>query len=217
VSKQHWLVYPLMMVARFTLYKHSWRVIFWPRPHEPAPRHVPFRNLEAAALCAFATWVLFVALSMPSWAERVGWVLISHASAGLLHVQIIISHWAMAMYEGRPQNDADDEWFKTQLKTTMDVATPEWLDWVHVGLQFQIEHHLYPRVPRTSLRATREDVRAICKKHAIRHHEPSFWQANVETIQALRAAASAARSATKGKDGFYRAAAAALWESATVG
>ena len=75
-------------------------------------------------------------------------------------------------------NDADDEWYITQLKTTMNFDTPPaplcgiavtlgasltgtrfsvamlfWrLDWVHIGLQFQIEHHLFPRLPRHNLR-----------------------------------------------------------------
>lgn len=99
----------------------------------------------------------------------------------------------------------------------MNVATPQCLDWVHIGLQFQIEHHLFPRIPRTSLRMARSGVRAICAKHGIHYHEPTFWRANVETVCALRDAASAARSATKGSDGFYRAAAVALIDSATVG
>lgn len=217
VSYQHLFLYPLMAVARFTLYKHSWRTIFFPRPHEPYSKHTPYRNLEAGALVAFATWVLWVSWCMPSWVESVLWVLLSHAVAGILHVQIIISHWAMATYEGRPQNNPEDEWYRTQLATTMDVLTPTWLDWIHIGLQFQIEHHLYPRVPRTSLRVVREGVRAICTKHAIHYHEPTFWRANVETVKALRQAAHDARSAVKGNDGFYRAAAATLFDSAIVG
>jgi acyl-lipid Delta6-acetylenase / acyl-lipid (9-3)-desaturase len=200
-----------MMIARFTLYKHSWRVIFFPRPHEPVKP--PFQRLEAASLCFFASWVITVALCRPSWAEAVAWVLLSHAVAGILHVQIIVSHWAMETYHGRPQNDASDEWFRTQLKTTMDVKTHPLLDWVHIGLQFQIEHHMYPRLPRHSLRAAREGVIAICKRHSLQRHEPSFWRANVETVQALRSAASSAFAASKDSDGYYRASGISVWAS----
>ena len=47
----------------------------------------------------------------------------------------------------------------------MNVATPPPLDWVHIGLQFQVEHHLYPRLPRHNLRAAREMVREVVHKH----------------------------------------------------
>jgi delta8-fatty-acid desaturase len=58
-----------------------------------------------------------------------------------------------------------------QIATTMDVTCPEWLDWLHGGLQFQIEHHLFPRVPRHNLRKVRYLVKAHCKKHDIYYHE----------------------------------------------
>ena len=54
-------------------------------------------------------------------------------------------------------------------------------------------------------------MRAVCAKHAIHYHEPSFLQANVETIQALQAAAAVARKATKDPThGFYTS---ALWDA----
>merc|ERR1711906_92620 len=81
----------------------------------------------------------------------------SHGVAGILHVQIVLSHWSMHSYEGRAYTGADDEWYITQLRTTMNVATDPLLDWTHIGLQFQVEHHLfYPlmyRRPLESLRA----------------------------------------------------------------
>ncbi|OLP98308.1 Delta(8)-fatty-acid desaturase 2 [Symbiodinium microadriaticum] len=60
------------------------------------------------------------------------------------------------------------------------LSLPTWsetLDWVHIGLQFQIEHHLFPRLPRHNLREARTLVKEVCKKHNIRYHEPGFFQA----------------------------------------
>uniref|UniRef100_A0A7S4B931 Cytochrome b5 heme-binding domain-containing protein n=1 Tax=Chrysotila carterae TaxID=13221 RepID=A0A7S4B931_CHRCT len=186
VGHQHILFYPLMMVARFNLYAQSWIMVL-------SKQQMHYRKTEAAALTLYAAWVLALALSLPTWGQTAMWLLVSHATAGLLHVQIVISHWAMETYHGHAYNDETDEWFITQLKTTMNVATPPLLDWVHIGLQFQIEHHLFPRLPRHNLRKARELVRPLCAKHGIHYHEPSFWQANVETLRALRSAAFAAR------------------------
>uniref|UniRef100_A0A7S2LV63 Fatty acid desaturase domain-containing protein n=1 Tax=Zooxanthella nutricula TaxID=1333877 RepID=A0A7S2LV63_9DINO len=202
VSNQHIVFYPMMALARFNLYAQSLIQLC-------SPEVVHFRKVELSALAVYFAWVAKVALSMPSWVEVVGWLLVSHAVAGILHVQIVISHWAMETYHGHAYNDDKDEWYITQLKTTMNVATPPALDFVHIGLQFQIEHHLYPRLPRHNLRKARELVMEVCKKHGIHYHEPGFWQANVETVQTLLAAARAARASKRGTSGFYES---ALWD-----
>ena len=138
--------------------------------------------------------------------------------SGILHVQIVLSHWSMHTYEGRAYNGADDEWYVTTMRTTMNVDTPPLLDWVHVGLQFQIEHHLFPRLPRHNLRIARDMVRAVAAKHfppgsaactrlfplGHAYHEPGFWEANVEMWRSLKRAAHAARAAERGADGFWK-------------
>ena len=92
-----------------------------------------------------------LASSLPSLAHACAWLALSHAAAGVLHVQIVLSHWTMSTDEG----DCGDCWYGRTLRTTMDIATPRALDWAHVGLQFQIEHHLFPRLPRPRLREAR--------------------------------------------------------------
>mmetsp|Transcript_59198 Transcript_59198/g.183831 ORF Transcript_59198/g.183831 Transcript_59198/m.183831 type:complete len:557 (-) Transcript_59198:226-1896(-) len=202
VSHQPIVFYPMMMVARFNLYAQSWIQLM-------SKEHVHYRCLEIGALLLYAAWVLTVALSMPTWRQTAGWLAMSHAVSGILHVQIVISHWAMETYHGHAYNDDKDEWYITQMKTTMNVATPPLLDWVHIGLQFQIEHHLYPRLPRHNLRKARELVKAVCKKHGIHYHEPGFFQANFETMRALISTAQSAQNSKRGDSGFYES---ALWD-----
>ena len=86
---------------------------------------------------------------------------ICHLTSGLLHVQILLSHVAMhycADGHGTTEaitapkgNDAAG-YYEWQALSTMDVDCPPWMDWFHGGLQFQLEHHLFPRVPRWHLR-----------------------------------------------------------------
>lgn len=205
VSNQHYIFYPVMLVARFNLYIQGWRLILSPTGGE-----LRYRRTEAAALLIFGVWVSSLVLTLPTWAETVGWVLISHATTGLLHVQIAISHWAMHTYHGHGYNDASDEWYITQLRTTMNVLTPPILDWFHIGLQFQIEHHLFPRLPRHNLRTAQKLVRAVCDKHAIHYNEASFFRAQTETIACLRVAAVASRvNAHDPKHGFSHS---RLWD-----
>lgn len=49
------------------------------------------------------------------------------------------------------------------------------MDWFHGGLQFQIEHHLFPRVPRRNLRRIAPAVKKFCKKHDLPYRSADFW------------------------------------------
>ena len=48
------------------------------------------------------------------------------------------------------------------------------MDWWYGGLQYQIEHHLFPRAPRHNLRKIVNRVRPFCKKHGVPYMSVSF-------------------------------------------
>merc|ERR1719311_1426157 len=198
VSYQHLFFYPLMLVGRWNLYAQG--LIYLIAQHDKTH----FRKTELVGVAAYFSWVFGVALSMPTWAQSVAWVMVSHAVAGILHVQIVLSHWSMHSYAGRAYTGPDDEWYITTMRTTMNVATPPLLDWMHIGLQFQVEHHLYPRLPRHNLRIARDMVREVVE----RHFPKGSPECKLEMWRALKQAALAARSAKKGDHGFWES---ALW------
>jgi len=206
VSFEHIFFYPIMMVARFNLYAQSLIQLCAKEP-------LHYRQRELICFAVYFLWIGKLVLSLPTWKETIGWLLVSHAVSGLLHVQICCSHFSMEKYHGHAYNDEKDEWYITQLKTTMNFDTPPMLDWVHIGLQFQIEHHLFPRLPRHNLREARRLVKEVCKKHQIHYHEPGFFQANLETLQCLWHTAKAARLTKKGDSGFYES---ILWDGLTL-
>ena len=46
------------------------------------PDKTHYRKTELAGVAFYFGWVFGVALSMPTWAETFGWVMVSHAVAG---------------------------------------------------------------------------------------------------------------------------------------
>lgn len=217
VSYQHLFFYPLMMIGRANLYAQG--LIYLISQNDKTH----YRKTELAGIGVYFAWLIGLVLSMPTWAQSVSWVMVSHAVAGILHVQIVLSHWSMHTYEGRSYNSKDDEWYITTMRTTMNVATPPFLDWAHIGLQFQVEHHLFPRLPRHNLRIARDLVKEVVNKHfppgsdeckrlfplGVAYHEPGFFAGNYEMYSALKQAALAARSAKRGNHGFWQC---ALWD-----
>jgi cytochrome b involved in lipid metabolism len=203
VSYQHLLFYPLMAFGRINLYVQGFVYILSGHDRHHYPK------LELLGLCSFFAWVGVLAKVQPSWSLAVGWIIVSHAVSGILHVQIVLSHWSMETYKGSPYTSKETEWYLMQMRTTMNVDTHPLLDWAHIGLQFQLEHHLFPRLPRHNLRKARVLVKAICEKHGIHYHEPGFLQGNLEMCRALKTAALAARKTTRGDGGFFHS---KLWD-----
>ena len=172
---QKYTYYPIMALARFNLYLLSWCHLCSPRATQLGAAWWT-RPVELVFMACY--WFIFgyllVWCTLPSWPIRIGFVLISHLVTMILHVQITLSHWGMPTSDLGPT----ESFPQRQMRTTMDVECPAWLDWVHGGLQFQAVHHLFPRVPRHNLRRGQELVREFSKKTGVRYHCYGFVEGN---------------------------------------
>ena len=71
--------------------------------------------------------------------------------------------------------------FEHQVVTSRTIASPRALDWLFGGLNFQIEHHLFPQVPSARLPAVQAIVRAHFARNGIDYHGVS-WGSAVRSI-----------------------------------
>ncbi|KAJ3343742.1 hypothetical protein HDU93_006654 [Gonapodya sp. JEL0774] len=83
-----------------------------------------------------------------------------------------------------PENE---DWATKAFRTTLDVECPEWMDWFHGGLQFQLEHHLFPRLARNKLRKVRPYAAALAAKHGLKLESQSFVDGNLRTFRNFQA------------------------------
>ncbi|SPO05488.1 related to delta-5/delta-6 fatty acid desaturase [Cephalotrichum gorgonifer] len=184
VPLQHYTYYPIMGVARFNLYFLSWlHVISSKSSTLGSTKAWWIRPGEALFMACF--WYIFgyrlIICTLPTWPVRVAFVLVSHIVTMPLHVQITLSHWAMST-----SDLGDTESFpQRQLRTTMDVDCPAWLDFIHGGLQFQAVHHLFPRVPRHNLRKVQVLVREFCAETGIPYSILGFVDSNAKVVSRL--------------------------------
>ena len=182
VQYQKYTYYPIMGIARFNLYLLSWLHLLSPRSSNLGAMAWT-RPTEIGFMAAY--WFLFgyclLWRTIPTWTLRVLFVLVSHIVTAPLHVQITLSHFGM------PTADLGEaESFpQRQLRTTMDVDCPEWLDFIHGGLQFQAVHHLFPRVPRHNLRKLQKLVREFCADTGIEYKILGFVDGNKEVLGRL--------------------------------
>ena len=170
VSYQHLYFIPVLCLGRFNLYIQGIIHLCTKKTRGPL-------ILEAGAQIIFFTWYISLLLNgFDNWPARIIHFCITHFGSSLLHLQITLSHFASHTFEGMPP---ENEWMITQLDGTLDWDCPEWFDWFHGGLQFQIEHHLYPKVARKNLRKVREIIRPLAKDLGITYVLPGGF---LETI-----------------------------------
>ena len=73
---------------------------------------------------------------------------------------------------GQPNHD-----WQHQLATTRDLELPRAISFFFVGLDYQVEHHLFPRIPHQHLPLAARITRAWCHRHHIEHHREPYLAA----------------------------------------
>lgn len=177
VQHQHQFYYFVMLFARFNLFFNSYCFL------ANSKKQNQFRNLEILALIGFWTCLGTLLYLLPTNPIRLMYILLSFAVTSPLHVQIVLSHFAqstedLGLTESFPHR---------QIRTTMDVSCPSYLDFLHGGLQRQVTHHLFPRMPRHNLRrATEEFVKPWCELEGLAYDRFEFGKGNLRVLRVLK-------------------------------
>jgi linoleoyl-CoA desaturase len=70
------------------------------------------------------------------------------------------------------QNKLEDEWAVHQLKTTANFATHnKVISWLVGGLNFQVEHHLFPKISHVHYPAISKIIKKACEDFGITYIE----------------------------------------------
>ncbi len=76
-----------------------------------------------------------------------------------------------------PERTAGLGFLHQQVLTSRNLRGPLFTTFLFGGLDTQIEHHLFPTMPRANLRRARTLVRAFCDERVIAYAEESPWRA----------------------------------------
>ncbi|TLQ41927.1 fatty acid desaturase family protein [Streptomyces marianii] len=91
-------------------------------------------------------------------------------------------------HKGMPVRDGDSEpdWLSRQVLTSRNIRSSRVHDFLYGGLNYQIEHHLFPTMPRPNLRKVRPLTRAHCATQDLPYYEVSATRSYVEVLAHLR-------------------------------
>ena len=77
------------------------------------------------------------------------------------------------------------DFLRLQVLASRNVKAHPITDIVYGGLNYQIEHHLFPSMPRNHLRKAQKIVRAFCAEKSIPYYETTVIGSNVEILKYL--------------------------------
>ena len=161
--------------------------------------------VERRAVRSRAWWVESVLLAghLGGYLTAVFWVLpIGQATAfvavhqGLLGLYLGCSF--APGHKGAPQlaAGAQVDFLRRQVITTRNITGGRWLEWAMGGLNFQIEHHLFPTMPSPNLRHARPLIRAFCDTHELPYDEATLPGCYAQVLRYLHRVGAAAEPRT---------------------
>ncbi|WP_346742751.1 acyl-CoA desaturase [Spongiactinospora sp. TRM90649] len=158
--RQAYLFFPLLTLEGLNLHVSSFRALFRPS--------LKRRGLEATMLIGHVVFgVGAVFLALPP-AEGVLFLLVHQAVFGVyLGCTFAPNHKGMPMLRG----DDRPDFLRRQVLTSRNVTGGRLVDYALGGLNYQIEHHLFPSMPTPNLRKARPIVREYCAELNIEYSE----------------------------------------------
>ena len=140
-----------------------------------------FPILERIGLILHYCWLGAVLYQMP-FLNAFAYFMVSQTSCGLFLATVFgLGHNGMAVY---PADERPDFW-KLQVSTTRNVTSNFFVDWFCGGLQYQVDHHLFPMLPRHNLPKVHTLVESFCKDQGVTYHEANMWDGTVEVLSHL--------------------------------
>ena len=146
----------------------------------------PTRNLEWALVGVHWSWVIMLLLQAPTVLHGVAIWLMAAILEGALHIQLTISHYPSPWAS---KEDLKESFIKHQILHTGNIPWAACLDFLGLGLQFHIEHHIFPKLPRSSLRKVAPAVRKLCISNNLPYTEFTIMAGVQQMIHELRKAA----------------------------
>jgi fatty acid desaturase len=171
---QAWLFFPLLTLEGFNLHVASLRAL-----RSPSMRN---RALEAALLLLHLAVYLSALFLVLSPGKAVAFLAMHQCLFGVyLGCTFAPNHKGMPTLRG----DERPDFLRRQVLTSRNVRGGMLTDVLLGGLNYQIEHHLFPSMPTPHLRRAQVVVRAYCAEIGVPYHETGLIRSYREALTPL--------------------------------
>ena len=172
VKHQAWFFFPIQLLAAISLRSSSWIYVFRRENRKRMKLDLTLSILHVAIylLIVFGTqvwWVgiLFILIHQKLWSAYITSIFAPN-------------HKGMPILEGETI-----DFMREQILTARNIRPNFFVDCYYGHLNYQIEHHLFPTMPRQYSRRARTIVKQFCNEKGIDYHETGIIRSYVEIIQ----------------------------------
>ena len=145
--------------------------------------------LERVCILLHHAWVLAVCSGFGklSISMSLAYFITATCGCGLLLALVFgLGHNGMATYDA----DKRPDFWKLQVTTTRNITGgagfPQWfVGWLCGGLEYQVDHHLFPMLPRHNLPKVHDLIESFCKEWGVTYHETNLVQGTKEVLAHL--------------------------------
>jgi fatty acid desaturase len=171
---QAYLFFPLLLGEAFSVHVASIRGL--------ASRDSRRRPVEAALLAIHFAGYLAVVFLVLSPVKAVVFILVQQALFGLyLGASFAPNHKGMPILDAADRSD----FLRRQVLTSRNVRGGWLTDLALGGLNYQIEHHLFPSMPRANLRRSQALIKEFCQQRGLSYCETSFGSSYAQALRYL--------------------------------
>jgi fatty acid desaturase len=182
---QAWLFFPLLLLEAAHLHLASSKAVLRGSGRANAVEGL----LLLTHLVGYVTALVWVL----SPAQAIAFIVVHQGLFGLyLGCSFAPNHKGMPTLTEADQLD----FLRRQVLTSRNVRGSWLVDLVLGGLNYQIEHHLFPNMPRPNLRHAQPLVQAFCQHHGLPYTQASLVGSYTQAIRHLHTVGAPLRPAT---------------------
>ena len=171
---QRYLFFPLLLLEAVQLHASSIQAL--------AGRGLRHRIWETLMLGLHGASYVTVVLLVLSPLKAAVFILVQQALFGLyLGCSFAPNHKGMPMLAADDQSD----FLRRQVLTARNVRGNWLVDFALGGLNYQIEHHLFPSMPRPNLRHAQPIIAQFCRQHGLSYSQTTLWRSYAQALHHL--------------------------------
>merc|ERR1711966_308763 len=174
IKFQAFTYFPILLLARISWLNESFKTAFGIGAStenaklEMEKRGLQYPLYEQIGIALHYTWMLVLTTGFGRWSALYStmYFFTATCSSGLFLALVFgLGHNGMAVYDATTRPD----FWKLQVTTTRNIigghGIPQFfVDWFCGGLQYQVDHHLFPMMPRNNIAKCHKLVESFCKE-----------------------------------------------------
>ncbi len=183
VKYQKFFFIPLLLFEAYSL--HVGSIIFFVKK-----KNWKYRPIEILLFCLHHIGLFSIVFAALGLGQGLVFILVQKALFGLYMASVFAPNHKGMLIVGK---DEAMDFLRLQVLTARNVKAHPITDFWYGGLNYQVEHHLFPSMARNQLREAQVIIRKFCQDQKVSYYETSMFNSYVEILDYLHAVSAPLR------------------------